>query len=101
MLFCNMKKCHVSHGGGYRTFLSTVTSKISIKGVTYYLNGHLSWYNFYTLKLMYNDHLWDLKIVVFVDRWSLFRGHLSSKSPTRTSQKMVIIDMWSLFQTET
>ena len=29
---------------------------------------------------MYNDHLWDSTIVVdVVDRWSLFRGHLSNK----------------------
>ncbi len=28
----------------------------------------------YTVKLVYNDHSRDLKYVVVVDRWSLFRG---------------------------
>ncbi len=33
-----------------------------------------------TVKLVYNDHRWDPKIVAVIDRWSLFRGHLCNKS---------------------
>ncbi len=33
-----------------------------------------------TVKLVYNDHYWDSKIVAVVDRWSLFKGNLCNKS---------------------
>ena len=44
-----------------------------------------------TFKPVYNDHPWNSKIVVVVDRWSLFRGHLC-----KWDLKMVVaIGRWS------
>ena len=40
---------------------------------------YCTWQKTYTVKPVYNDHPWDPKIVAVVDRWSLFRGHLSNK----------------------
>ncbi len=50
-----------------------------------------------TVKLVYNDHPWDPKIVAVVDRWSLFRGHLCNKGSKWDLKMMVVIDSWSLF----
>ena len=33
-----------------------------------------------TVKPVYNDDPWDLKIVAVVDRWSLLRGHLTNSN---------------------
>ena len=33
-----------------------------------------------TVEPMYNNHPWYPKIVVVVDSWSLFRGHLCNKT---------------------
>ena len=45
-----------------------------------------------TVKPVYNDYLRDPKMVVDVDRWSLFKGHLLIKF------KMVdVVARWSLF----
>ena len=52
----------------------------------------------------YNDHPWDPKIVVVVDRWSLLRGHLCYKSSNKGSQngsryrQLVAVWRWSLTQ---
>jgi len=50
-----------------------------------------------TVKPVYNDHPRDPKIVAVVDRWSLFRGHLCSKSLKWDLKIVVVIDRWSLF----
>jgi hypothetical protein len=40
----------------------------------------LSFMKFYdAIKIVYNDHNCDPKIVAVVDRWSMFRGHLFIK----------------------
>ena len=50
-----------------------------------------------TVKPVYNDHPWDPKIVAVIDRWSLFRGRLCSKSSKWDLQMVVVIYKWSLF----
>jgi len=50
-----------------------------------------------TVKPVYNDHPWDPKLVAVVDRGSLFRGYLSSKTPIWDIKMVVVIDRWSLF----
>ncbi len=50
-----------------------------------------------SVKLVYNDHPWDHKIVAVVDRWSLFRGHFGSKSPKWDLKMVVVISSCSLF----
>jgi hypothetical protein len=50
-----------------------------------------------TVKPVYKDHPRDPKIVTVVDRWSLFKGHLCSKSSKWDLKKVVIRDKWSLF----
>ena len=50
-----------------------------------------------TVKPVYNDHPWDPKIVAVVDRWSLFKGRLYSKSPIWDLKMVIVIDRWSLF----
>ncbi len=44
------------------------------------------------VKLVYNDHPWDLKIVAVVDRWLLFKGHLCNKSSKWDLKIAVVID---------
>ncbi len=51
----------------------------------------------YTVKLVYNDHPCDPKIVAVVDTWSLFRGHLCSKGSKWDLKMVVVIGGWSLF----
>ena len=51
----------------------------------------------YLVKPVYNDHPWDLKIVVVVDKWSLFEGHLCDQSLKRDLKIVVVVDGWSLF----
>ena len=51
----------------------------------------------YTVKSVYNDYPWDPKIVVAVDRWLLFRGHLCNKISKWDLNLMDFIDRWSLF----
>jgi len=51
----------------------------------------------HTVKLEYNDHLWDLKIVAVIDRWLLFKGRLCSKSPKWDLKMVVVIGRLSLF----
>ena len=43
---------------------------------------------------MYNSHPWDPKVVVVVDRWSLFKGHLCHTWDLKT---VVAVERWSLF----
>jgi hypothetical protein len=50
-----------------------------------------------TVKLLYNDHPWDPKKVAVVDRWSLFSGHLCSKSLKWDLKIVGVTDRWSLF----
>ncbi len=50
-----------------------------------------------TIRLVYNDHPWDPKIVAVFDRWSLFRGHLCNKSSKWDLKIVVVIDRRSLF----
>ena len=50
-----------------------------------------------TVKLVYNDHPWDPKIMAVVDKWSLFKGHLCYKSSKWDPKMMVVEDRWSLF----
>ena len=40
----------------------------------------------------YNDHPWDPKIVVVVDRWSLLRGHLCYKSSNKDLKMAAVTD---------
>ena len=57
-------------------------------------------YNYFrstTIKDVYNDQTWDPKIVIIVDRWSLFRGHLRNKSLKQDFIIVFVIDTWSLF----
>ncbi len=52
--------------------------------------------NAYTVKLVYNDHPWDPKIVAVVDGWSLFIG---TKWPPQNGcryMQVVAIHRWSL-----
>ena len=49
--------------------------KINLK-IIIMLNQSKSESNINTVKPVYNDHSWDPKIVVVIDRWSLFRGAL-------------------------
>ncbi len=57
-----------------------------------------------TVKLVYNDHLWDPKFVAVVDRWSLFRGSFMlwklKLGPQNCGccRQVVIIWRWSLTQ---
>jgi hypothetical protein len=46
----------------------------------------------HTVKPVYNDHPWDPEIVVVVDKWSLFRGHLCNKSFKRGLKMVVVAD---------
>jgi hypothetical protein len=50
-----------------------------------------------TIKPVYNDHPRDPKIVVVVDRWSLFRGHLCYKRSNWDLKIVAVVDRWSLF----
>jgi len=58
----------------------------------------------YTVKLVYNDHPWDPKFVVIVDRWSLFRGKFMLWNLKMGLQnggrcwQVVVIRRWSLAQ---
>ncbi len=52
--------------------------------------------NVKNIKFVNSDHPWDHKIVAIVDGWSLFTGHLGSKSP-KWDLNMVVIGRWSLF----
>jgi hypothetical protein len=49
------------------------------------------------VKPAHNDHPWDPKIVAVIDRWSLLRGHLCSKSEIWDLKMLTIVDTWSLF----
>jgi hypothetical protein len=49
----------------------------------------------YTVKPVYNDHLWDPKIVTVDDRWSLFVGNLSNKCSKWDLKMEVVINRWS------
>ncbi len=49
-----------------KKFIFVVASVSSFKNA---LNGQIE-NTKYTVKLVYNDHPWDLKFVVVVDRWS-------------------------------
>jgi hypothetical protein len=51
----------------------------------------------HTVKPVYNENPRDPKIVTVVDRWSLFKGHLFSKSSKWDPKKVVVWDKWSLF----
>ncbi len=43
--------------------------------VAIFLMSQISFFrNICTVKLVYNDHPWDLEKVVVVQRWSIFRG---------------------------
>jgi len=44
-----------------------------------------------------NDHPWDPKIVVVVDRWLLLSGYLRSKSLKWDLKMVAVVDRWSLF----
>jgi len=50
-----------------------------------------------TVKLVYNDHLRDPKIVA-VDRWSLFGGHLCYKRHNWDLKTVTVVDRWLLAQ---
>jgi len=61
-------------------------------------------FNWNTVKPVYNDHSWDPKIVAVVDRWSLCRGsfmmwqvNLGPQNSGRCGQ-VGIIRRWSLTQ---
>ena len=43
---------------------------------------------------VYDNHPWDPKVVVVVDRWSLFKGHLCHTWDLKT---VVAVERWSLF----
>ncbi len=51
-----------------------------------------------TVKPVYKNHSWDLKVVAVVDRWSLFRGRLCNKTSKLDLKMAVIIDRWLLFE---
>jgi hypothetical protein len=48
--------------------------------VTLFAMFSRSYYKLYSVKPVYNDHPWDLKIVPVVDIWLLIRGCLCNKS---------------------
>ena len=50
-----------------------------------------------TVNFVYNDPPRDPKIVVVVDRRSLFRGHLCNKNSKWDPKMVVIVDRWSPF----
>ena len=50
---------------------------------------------YFTIKPVYNDYPWDPKKVAVVDRWSLFRSHLCSKSSKWDFK--TVVDKWLLF----
>ena len=55
----------------------------------------------YAVKLVYNDHPRNPKIVVVVDRWSLFRGTFKFKMGHQNGgryRQVVAIQSWSLDQ---
>jgi hypothetical protein len=45
---------------------------------------------------MLNNHSRDPKIVAFVDRWSFFRVNLKSKNSIWDLKMVVVVDNWSL-----
>jgi len=49
-----------------------------------------------TVKPVYNDHPRDPKILVVVDKGSLFRSHLWSKNSIWDLKMVVVVDRWSL-----
>ena len=51
-----------------------------------------------TVKPLYNDHPWDPRVVAVVDRWSLFRCHLSNRNWKWGHKVVVVVDRWSLFR---
>ena len=50
-----------------------------------------------TVKPVYINHPGDPEIMADIERWSLFRDHLCSKSPTWVNTMVVFIGRWSLF----
>ena len=46
---------------------------------------------------VYNNHPQDPKIVVVVDRWSLYRGHCCNTNSKRDPKKVVVVGRWPLF----
>jgi len=52
----------------------------------------------YTVKPVNNDHPRDPKIMAAVDRLSLFGGHLCYKRSNWDLKIVVVVDMWLLFR---
>ncbi len=52
----------------------------------------------YTVKSVYNDHPWDSKILVVVDRWLLLKGNFSNEYSNWDFKMVVVVDRWSLFR---
>ncbi len=80
-------RVHITKFGNARLMAQTLTIKPSFS-IT----------SSYTVKLVYNDHPWDSKIVAVVDRWSLLRGHLFNKSSIWDLKIVVAIWRWSFAQ---
>jgi hypothetical protein len=47
-----------------------------------------------TVKPVYNDHPWDRKKVVVVQRWSLFRGSICHKKISEQENVGVVWKLW-------
>ena len=50
-----------------------------------------------TVKPVYNGHPRDPKIVVVVNKWSLFRSHLCNKKSKLDPAMVFVVCRWSLF----
>ena len=50
-----------------------------------------------TVKPVYNGHSRDPVLVVFVDRWSLYRGALVSLRWSMEQPTVVSVDRWSFY----
>ena len=49
------------------------------------------------VKPVYNNYIWDPKIMVVLFRWSLFRGHLRNRNSEWDPKMVVVVSRWSLF----
>jgi len=64
----------------------------------YYRSKYVNVSGCISKKMSNNDHPWDPIIVVIVDRWSLFRGHLKVQYSTSKWWPVVTLRRWSLAQ---
>ena len=69
---------------------------LGIKSILALRGGQLGTY-LHTVKPVYNNHSRDQVMVVFVDRWSLYRSALESLRWSMEQPTVATIDRWSFY----